>query len=127
MVVLEGRLRGAGQSGKDTGALLGWNNHSLNTLQQSYGQKVASQVAQSHLDAIKTVQEIVKQETIPCQFTRVPGYIHGSERTLSAEHKAFQSVFTEPELVSPPCLILYRCKHTSLPNLQLYIYLEHIK
>ena len=100
VVVLEGRMRGAGQSGKDTGELLAWNNHSLSTLHDSYGQKVVSAVAQSHLDAIKTVHGIISQEAIPCQFTPVSGYIQASERKLAAELRTVQSTFSAAQQVS---------------------------
>ena len=93
-------MRGAGQSGKDTGDLLAWNNHSLSTLHDSYGQKIVSSVAQSHLDAIKTVHSIISQEAIPCQFTPVPGYIQASERKLAAELRTVQSTFSAAQQVS---------------------------
>jgi len=106
VVVLEGRVRGAGQSGKDTGELLAWNNHQLSTLQKSYGQKVASQVVQSHLDAIEVVHTLVKQEMIPCQYTPVQGYIQASERTLTAEAKAFAGSGAEAKQV---CIMTRQC------------------
>ncbi len=99
MVVLEGRVRGAGQSGKDTGELLAWNNHQYSTLQHAYGPKVTTKVAQSHLDAIQAVRDIVKQEAIPCQLTPVQGYIHGSDRTLAAEDKAFEAAGSDAQKV----------------------------
>ena len=70
-------MRGAGQSGKDTGDLLAWNNHSLSTLHDSYGQKIVSSVAQSHL-----------------------GYIQASERKLAAELRTVQSTFSAAQQVS---------------------------
>ncbi|DBB18648.1 TPA: hypothetical protein ACH3X3_000265 [Trebouxia sp. C0006] len=100
VVILEGRVRGAGQSGKDTGELLAWNNHQLSTLKKSYGQKVASQVVQSHLDAIEVVHTLVKQEMIPCQYTPAQGYIQASERTLTAEAKAFAGSGAEAKQVN---------------------------
>lgn len=99
MVILEGRVRGAGQSGKDTGELLAWNNHQYSTLQHAYGQKIAAQVAQSHLDAVAAVCEVVKQEAIPCQYTPVSGYIQASDRTLAAELKAFDAPGVEVQQV----------------------------
>ena len=100
VVVLEGRVRGAGQSGKDTGELLAWNNHSLSTLRDAYGQKVVSSVAQSHLDATNTVHNIISQEAIPCQDTPFPGYIQASKRKLAAELKAVQPAFSAAQQVS---------------------------
>lgn len=99
VVVLEGRVVGAGQSGKDTGELLAWNNHQYSTLQHAYGQKIATQVAQSHLDAVKSVHDIVSQEAIPCQYTPVQGYIQASERTIAAEKKAFDAAGAQAEQV----------------------------
>ncbi len=99
-------MRGAGQSGKDTGELLAWNNHQLSTLKKSYGQKVASQVVQSHLDAIEVVHTLVKQEMIPCQYTPVQGYIQASERTLTAEAKAFAGSGAEAKQV---CIMTLQC------------------
>lgn len=99
MIVLEGRVRGAGQSGKDTGELLAWNNHQFNTLQQAYGDKLTAQVAQSHHAAIAAVHDLVKTESISCQFTPVTGYIQASERLLAAESKAFNAAGTQAEKV----------------------------
>lgn len=106
MVILEGRVRGAGQSGKDTGELLAWNHHQFGALQKSYGQKVASQVVQSHLDAVEVVYNLVKQEMIPCQYTPVQGYIQASERTLTAEAKAFAESGAEAKQV---CIMTLQC------------------
>ena len=94
-------MRGAGQSGKDTGELLAWNNHQFSTLQHAYGNKVTSQVAQSHQAAISAVHDLVKTESIPCQYTPVSGYIQASDRLLAAEAKAFDAVGTPAERVSP--------------------------
>lgn len=99
VVVLEGRVRGAGQSGKDTGELLAWNNHQFNTLQQAYGDKLVAQVAQSHHAAIAAVRDLVKTESISCQYTPVNGYIQASERLLAAEGKAFNAAGTQAEKV----------------------------
>lgn len=99
-------MRGAGQSGKDTGELLAWNNHQYSTLQKSYGQKVAAQVVQSHLDAVEVVHRLVEQEMIPCQYTPVQGYIQASERTLTAEAKAFAGSGAKAEQV---CIITLQC------------------
>ena len=107
MVVLEGRVVGAGQSGKDTGELLAWNNHQYSTLQHAYGQKIATQVAQSHLDAVKSVHDIVSQEAIPCQYTPVQGYIQASERTIAAEKKAFDAAGAQAEQV---CIYMLSCR-----------------
>ena len=93
-------MRGAGQSGKDTGELLAWNNHQFSTLQHAYGNKVTSQVAQSHQAAISAVYDLVKTESIPCQYTPVRGYIQASDRLLAAESKAFAAAGTTAERVS---------------------------
>ena len=99
VIVLEGRVRGAGQSGKDTGELLAWNNHQFHTLQQAYGDKLTAQVAQSHHAAIAAVHDLVKTESISCQYTPVTGYIQASERLLAAESKAFNAAGTQAEKV----------------------------
>ena len=100
VVVLEGRVRGAGQSGKDTGELLAWNNHQFSTLQHAYGNKVTAEVAQSHQAAISAVYDLVKTESIPCQYTPVTGYIQASDRLLAAETKAFDAAGALAERVS---------------------------
>lgn len=88
-MVLENRVRGAGQSGRDTGELSSWNNHHYSKFQEEMGAKVASQIAQSQLDAIALVREVVKAEGIPCDLTGVPTYLASSERGLAAEEKAY--------------------------------------
>lgn len=99
VVVLEGRVRGAGQSGKDTGELLAWNNHKFSTLQHAYGDKLIAQVAQSHRAAIATVHDMVKTESISCQYTPVSGYLQASDRLLAAESKAFDAAGSQAEKV----------------------------
>ena len=92
-------MRGAGQSGKDTGELLAWNNHQFSTLQHAHGKQVTSQVAQSHQAAIAAVYDLVKTESIPCQYTPVNGYIQASDRLLAAESKAFEAAGAPAEKV----------------------------
>lgn len=92
-------MRGAGQSGKDSGELLAWNSHQFNTLQHAYGNKVTSQVAQSHQAAVSAISDLVKEESIPCQYTPVSGYIQASDRLLAAESKALDAAGMRSEKV----------------------------
>ena len=88
---MENRLRGAGQSGRDTGELWTWNNHHYSTFQNEFGAKLASQIAQSQLDAVSLVRNIVKREGIPCGLSGVPTYLSSSERLHSAEARAYHT------------------------------------
>ena len=99
VVVLEGRVRGAGQSGKDTGELLAWNNHSLSTLEHAYGKQRTAQVVKSQQDAIAAVCDTINAESIHCQCTLVKGYINASQRKLNAECKAFGATENHSEQV----------------------------
>lgn len=112
VVVLENRVRGAGQSGRDTGELLSWNNHHYSKFQQEMGAKAASQIAQSQLDAIALVRDIVKAEGIPCDLDGVPTYLTSSERGLSAEAQAYHITGDKAEQVQ---LLILKCfKHHAL-------------
>lgn len=99
VVVLENRVRGAGQSGRDTGELSTWNNHHYSRFQQEMGAKAASQIAQSQLDAIALVRGIVKAEGIPCDLNGVPTYLTSSERGLAAEAQAYHVTGDKAEQV----------------------------
>lgn len=91
VAVLENRVRGAGQSGRDTGELWTWNNHHYSKFQDELGAKVATQIAQSQLDAVGFVRNLVKQEGIPCGLSGVPTYLSSSERLVSAEARAYHT------------------------------------
>ena len=98
--MLENRVRGAGQSGRDTGELSTWNNHHYSKFQQEMGAKAAAQIAQSQLDAIALVRQIVKAEAIPCDLNGVPTYLTSSGRGLAAEASAYHADSNKAEQVS---------------------------
>ena len=66
------------------------------------GVKAAAQIAQSQLDAIALVREIVKAEGIPCDLNGVPTYLTSSERGLAAEARAYHVDGNKAEQVSDP-------------------------
>ena len=68
--VLEGQTIGWGASSRNGGMVLTGLKVGMKTVLQKYGREIARQLFQSSLDAINTVEQIVKEENIACGFAR---------------------------------------------------------
>ncbi|EIE23568.1 DAO-domain-containing protein [Coccomyxa subellipsoidea C-169] len=75
VVVLEGRSRGSGQTGRTTAHLMMWNDDYYHQVEKQFGADVMSRVADSHRTAIDFVENTVATEGISCEFKRTDGYL----------------------------------------------------
>lgn len=58
MVVLEARLVGSGNSGRDTGNLTAWKRQSYSSLLSLYDKPTTAAVAESHKHAIDHIEKV---------------------------------------------------------------------
>lgn len=68
--VLEANTIGWGASSRNGGMVLTGLKLGMETIQKRYGREIARRLFQVSLDAIDTVEQIVKEENIDCGFTR---------------------------------------------------------
>ncbi len=87
VAVLEANTIGWGASSRNGGMVLTGLKLSMETIHKRYGRELARQLFQSSLDAINTVEQIIKEEAIDCGFAR-----HGHLLTANkpVHYDAFQ-------------------------------------
>lgn len=88
VAVLESRVVGAGQSGRDTGEISTYNNHTYKKLDSLYGSTKTQQIAESQKAALEFVEEVVKQKKINCGFSRQDAYVFFEDPSVGPEFKA---------------------------------------
>lgn len=103
VVVLEGRVRGAGQTGRTSAHIMQWNDDFFMQIEEKFGKDVTRQVAESHLAAADFIEQAVKDEKIDCNFRRVPGYLFpdgkdGNVTTLEEELAAIKTTGVMPDV-----------------------------
>ncbi|KAH7623959.1 hypothetical protein Ndes2526B_g01211 [Nannochloris sp. 'desiccata'] len=88
VVVLESRVRGAGQTGKTTAHIMTWLDDYYYECISMHGQKNATLVAQSLRSAVDMIEHNVVSENIDCEFTRLDGILYPhSSSAVSTLHK----------------------------------------
>jgi glycine/D-amino acid oxidase-like deaminating enzyme/nitrite reductase/ring-hydroxylating ferredoxin subunit len=83
--LLESFAIGAGQTGKTTAHLTAVLDERFYRLEKYHGVEGAKLAAQSHLAALKKVEEIVSVEKIDCDFEKVSGYLVLDEKSEEEE------------------------------------------
>lgn len=118
VVVLEAKKIGGGETSRTTAHLSNALDDSFHELIRLFGVEGATLAAQSHGRAIDKIEEIIKDEKIDCDFTRVDGYLFANDRKeeeeLVLELEALQKIgWTDvvlrkespvPTLTALPCL-----------------------
>ncbi|KAJ9508168.1 hypothetical protein QJQ45_021566, partial [Haematococcus lacustris] len=87
VAVLEGRTVGSGQTGRNPGHLMQWHNDWYSQVEQIFGEHNTQLVAESQLEAIAFVEDLIKDEEIDCGFTRVNGYLFPEPGSTDDEMK----------------------------------------
>ncbi|KAL6760926.1 DAO-domain-containing protein [Haematococcus lacustris] len=87
VAVLEGRTRGSGQTGRNPGHLMQWHNDWYSQVEQIFGEHNTQLVAESQLEAIAFLEDLIKDEEIDCDFTRVNGYLFPEPGSTDDEMK----------------------------------------
>src|SRR4030095_3256699 len=104
VVVLDDGPIGGGMTGRTTAHLVNALDDRYFELERLHGEDGARLAAESHSAAINTVEEVVKQEKINCEFERLDGYLfvppRDSKKILDDELEACHRVgLTEIEKV----------------------------
>jgi glycine/D-amino acid oxidase-like deaminating enzyme/nitrite reductase/ring-hydroxylating ferredoxin subunit len=81
VIVLEDGHLGSGETGRTTAHLSNALDDRYTEIERLHGEEGAKVAAASHTAAIQRIQDIVLDEHIECEFTRLPGYL-----ILSPEH-----------------------------------------
>jgi glycine/D-amino acid oxidase-like deaminating enzyme/nitrite reductase/ring-hydroxylating ferredoxin subunit len=87
VVVLDKDNVAEGESSRTTGHLVNVLDDRFYKLQRAHGNKGARLAASSHSSAISLIEEIVNQENISCDFSRVNGYLFAAEGRPKGELK----------------------------------------
>lgn len=88
VAVLEARVIGGGQSGKDTGEISTWNNHTYKRLESLYGAEKTTRIAASQKAALDFVETVVKEKRINCGFSRQDAFVFFDSPSVGPEFKA---------------------------------------
>jgi glycine/D-amino acid oxidase-like deaminating enzyme/nitrite reductase/ring-hydroxylating ferredoxin subunit len=75
VVLIESRAIGAGQTGRMTGQALRWWTHSFQDAETRLGKEKATVLASSIKRAVDWMDATVQEESISCDWRRVPTYI----------------------------------------------------
>lgn len=86
--MLESRVIGGGQSGKDTGEITTYNTHTYTRLESLYGAEKTSRIAASQKAALDFVEDVVKQKRINCGFSRQDAFVFFDSPSVGPEFKA---------------------------------------
>jgi glycine/D-amino acid oxidase-like deaminating enzyme/nitrite reductase/ring-hydroxylating ferredoxin subunit len=96
VVVLDDGTVGGGETGRTTAHLANAIDDRYLTIAKLHGEKGAQLAAESHSAAIDSIEQIVREEDIHCEFERVDGYLFVPfdesteilQRELAAVHQA---------------------------------------
>eukprot|EP00850_Spirogloea_muscicola_P001747 SM000006S19512 [mRNA] locus=s6:1275063:1278577:+ [translate_table: standard] len=90
VVVLEYRVRGAGQTGRTTAHLMPWNDDYYYMLEKEFGPSKTWLVGDSHRQAIDWIERVCKEEGIDCKFKRLDGYLFANDDSSDTLQKLQQ-------------------------------------
>jgi glycine/D-amino acid oxidase-like deaminating enzyme/nitrite reductase/ring-hydroxylating ferredoxin subunit len=93
VVVVEDGYIGSGESGRTSAHLTSALDDRYYHLEKLFGADALKLIAQSHADAIDSIEDIVRTENIDCNFERVSGYLflHPSD-TEESIHKEYEAL-----------------------------------
>ncbi|SIT78816.1 FAD-dependent oxidoreductase [Pontibacter indicus] len=96
VVLLEAKEIGGGETSRTTAHLSNALDERFDELIRLFGEDGARLAAQSHGKAIDKIEEIIKDEKIDCDFTRVDGYLFATDNKqqddLMKELEALQKI-----------------------------------
>lgn len=104
VVLIDSGKIGFGETGQTTAQLVNVIENGYKVIESNHGTEVARLVSESHAFAIDTVEAIVKDEQIDCNFERIDGYlftVNESEKELvKEEYEACKRIGLETQLVN---------------------------
>jgi glycine/D-amino acid oxidase-like deaminating enzyme/nitrite reductase/ring-hydroxylating ferredoxin subunit len=106
VVVLESGEIGSGETGRTTAHLASALDDRFARLEQVHGPEGARLAAESHAEAIDTIEQIVRREAIDCDFSRLDGHLYlgptGTRSDLEREEQAARRAGLSVELLETP-------------------------
>ena len=75
VVIVDDGLIGGGETGRTTGHLSNALDEGYSEIERLYGEKGSRLAAESHTAAIDKIENIVREENIDCDFSRLDGYL----------------------------------------------------
>ncbi|MEW5850678.1 MAG: FAD-dependent oxidoreductase [Myxococcota bacterium] len=104
VTLVEDGAIGSGETGRTTAHLSSALDDRFSELERLHGRRGARQAGESHRAAIDTVERLVTQYEIDCEFTRIPGYLFAGrgqphELLHQEAEAAHRAGFTEISLV----------------------------
>lgn len=104
VVVLEDGEVGSGESGRTTAHLVNALDDRYIEIEKTFGEAKSRLAAESHTAAIQFIEEVVREESIDCDFERVNGYLFldptDKISTLQDEFEATRKAGIPVELLS---------------------------
>lgn len=106
VIVLEKDAVGSGATAYTTGFLTQVIDTRFTDAERIWGIETAGAILDGHKTAIDTIEKIVKEEKIDCEFTRCPNYIYPSEpqEELDDECEAAKRLGLSAKLIKKPKL-----------------------
>jgi glycine/D-amino acid oxidase-like deaminating enzyme/nitrite reductase/ring-hydroxylating ferredoxin subunit len=103
VAILEDGQIASGESSRTTAHITCALDDRYYVIEDRYGKKAARTAAQSHSQAIDTIEQIVNEEQIDCQFERLDGYLFldptDSKKSLEREIEATHNAGLETSLL----------------------------
>jgi glycine/D-amino acid oxidase-like deaminating enzyme/nitrite reductase/ring-hydroxylating ferredoxin subunit len=104
VVLIEDGEIGGGETGRTTAHITAALDDRYHELERLHGERGIRLAAASHAAAIDKIEEIVRAESIECDFLRLDGYLFepdpGDVRSLEQEHEACRRAGLNTELVT---------------------------
>jgi glycine/D-amino acid oxidase-like deaminating enzyme/nitrite reductase/ring-hydroxylating ferredoxin subunit len=103
VTVIEDGFVGSGETGRTTAHIVNALDDRFSEIEKRLGEKDAVYAAASHSSAIDFIENVIKQENIPCGFMRLDGYLflHPSDKlkTLEDELEVTNRIGLKTELI----------------------------
>jgi len=92
VVLLEDGLLGSGESGRTTAHIYNALDDRYKEIEKAFSKDVSKLVAQSLNDAMQMIDDIVKKESIDCDYSQLPGYLFvGGDWTVKDLQEEFRA------------------------------------
>lgn len=113
VTLLEKNLVSTGATSYTTAMITGYVDTNISDLIRIYGLQKTKLIVNSHMEAIDSIEKIVKKEKINCNFMRVPYYIYspdGDTGFLENEHSALKKIGIKAKLQSGKLILENQAK-----------------
>ncbi len=119
VVLVEKDTIASGVTGYTTAMITQYIDVDVQKLIDLWGKETAVKIWESHGNAIETIEHIVKEEKINCEFIRVPYFIYAQDnaqkKDLEKEHHALETLGAKMT-IDDPALFPRALPHFAIPN-----------